>query len=129
MFTTSLLKRSVREDDNAWKHLGFIPPCDNAGSSPEETMQYFHNCLAGLLQEPILYQQFPPKIQFSICGKTFWKRLILSVAFVIGDQMSQDKLFGRKAVNAGGAGHIHRGCNCSQLHACATSKEKDDAVL
>ena len=123
MFTTSLLKRGIREDDKAWRHLGFIPPSDDAVSSPEESMQFFHNCLGELLQELIHYQQSPPDIVFSIGGKAFKKRLILSVAFVVGDQMSQDKLCGRKAVNGGGAGHIHRGCNCSQLHASSTTNE------
>jgi hypothetical protein len=49
------------------------------------------------------------------------RRLILPVAFLIGDQQSQDKHCGRKAVNAGGGGRIHRRCMCSSLSATCTS--------
>ena len=87
MFTTSLLKRCVRENTNAWRHLGFIPPCDKHGA----TMQSFHECLAELLSELKVFQSNPPTISFTFEGQTISKRLLLPVAFVMGDQLSQDK--------------------------------------
>jgi hypothetical protein len=117
MVTTSVLKRSVREKSESWRHLGFIPTCDDPQASAEESLEHFHLCLSKILDELIELQRNPPELVFSIGGITYTKRLLLPVAFVMGDQMSQDKLCGRKAINAGGAGRIHRGCMCSQLHA------------
>ena len=117
MVTTSLLKRSVREKSDAWRHLGFLPTCDDPQASAEEALEYFHLCLSKILDELIGLQRNPPEIEFVIGGVVYKKRLLLPVAFVIGDQMSQDKLCGRKAINAGGAGRIHRGCMTLQLHA------------
>jgi len=117
MVTTSVLKRSAREKSESWRHLGFIPTCDDPQASAEESLEHFHLCLSKILDELIELQRNPPELVFSIGGITYTKRLLLPVAFVMGDQMSQDKLCGRKAINAGGAGRIHRGCMCSQLHA------------
>ena len=41
----------------------------------------------------------------------------------MGDQKSQDKLCGRKNMNTGGAGRIHRGCMCS-FHEASNSKKE-----
>ena len=117
MVTTSLLKKSVRENSDAWRHLGFLPTCDDPQASAEESLEHFHLSLSKILDDLIELQRNPPVIEFSIGGIVYKKRLLLPVAFIMGDQMSQDKLCGRKAINAGGAGRIHRGCMCSQLHA------------
>ena len=117
MVTTSLLKKSVRENSDAWRHLGFLPTCDDPQASAEESLKHFHLSLSKILDDLIELQRNPPVIEFSIGGIVYKKQLLLPVAFIMGDQMSQDKLCGRKAINAGGAGRIHRGCMCSQLHA------------
>ncbi len=94
-------------------------------------MQYFHQCLDVLLADLVSMQQSPPILEVTIGGTTTRKRLLLPVAFVMGDQLSQDKLCGRKAVNSGGAGKIHRRCMCSSLSAsctadiCVQVKKKD----
>jgi hypothetical protein len=49
MFTTTLLKRSEREKSGSWRHLGFIPPCDDPAATPEQAMQWFHDCLNVIL--------------------------------------------------------------------------------
>lgn len=122
MLTTSVLKRAIREKASAWRHVGFVPPCEDATASPEETMQYFHKCLEILLEDLIQLQRSPPEVQISINGLTVKKRLILPVAFVMGDQPSQDKHCGRKAAYCVGAGRIHRQCMTSSLSACSTSQ-------
>jgi hypothetical protein len=120
MFTTTVLKRSVREKASAWRHLGFMPPCDDVGRNAEQRLAQYHRCLAVLLSDLIELQRSPPEVDVTIDGVTVRKRLILPVAFVMGDQQSQDKLCCRKAVNAGGGGRIHRRCMCSSLTAsCA----------
>jgi hypothetical protein len=46
-------------------------------------------------------------------------RLIPEVAFVMGDQLSQDQHCCRKKSNSGGAGRIHRACMTSFVSACS----------
>jgi Plavaka transposase len=121
MFSTTLLKREIREKASAWRHLGFVPPCDDAAATAESSMQSFHNCLSTLLSGLVELQRNPPTVEFSVDNRSFRKRLLLPVAFVIGDQLSQDKHCGRKSVNGGGAGRAHRQCMCSCLNASATS--------
>jgi Plavaka transposase len=100
MFTTTLFKHEIREKASSWRHLGFVPPCDDAAATAELSMQCFHDCLATLLSGLLeLLQRNPPTVQFIVDKKMYRKRLILPVAFVIGDQLSQDKHCGRKSVN------------------------------
>lgn len=122
MFTTTVLRREIREHASAWRHLGFIPTCDDEVGlrSPRGTMQLFHQCLSVLLQDLVTLQSSPPTIEFSIDGVPVRRRLILPVAFVMGDQLSQDKHCGRKAVNGGGAGKVHRRCMTSSMAASST---------
>jgi hypothetical protein len=117
MFTTSLLKRGIRENTNAWRHLGFIPPCDRLDATAEYAMQSFHECLSELLSELKELQLNPPTVSFTLDGKTETRKLLLPVAFVMGDQLSQDKHCGRKAINNGSAGKAHRKCWCSSMSA------------
>lgn len=121
MFTTTILRRCVREKASAWRHLGFMPPSEGLGMTAEEIMATYHRCLAILLSDLVELQTNPPEVDVTIDGITERRRLILQVAFVMGDQQSQDKHCGRKAVNAGGAGRIHRRCMCSSLAATCTS--------
>jgi hypothetical protein len=122
MFTSSVLKRRVREKASAWRHVGFVPQCDDAGANPEQVLQNFHHCMHVLLEDLVHLQQSPPTVEVVIDGTKSSKKLILPVAFVMGDQLSQDKHCGRKAINAGGAGKIHRRCMCSYLDACSTTR-------
>ena len=134
MFTTTLLKRSEREKSGSWRHLGFIPPCDDPAATPEQAMQSFHDCLNVILTDLKELQRSPPVIEFYLGGVLMKKRLLLPVAFVMGDQLSQDKHCGRKSVNGGGAGRLHRRCWCSfmgasdPLHRCVYI-DKDEPEL
>ena len=44
------------------------------------------------------------------------RRLHLKLAVISGDQLSQDYVCGRMAINSGNAGRIHRGCGSSAIH-------------
>ena len=45
------------------------------------------------------------------------RRLHVHVAVVMGDQKSQDCVCGRKSINGGNAGRVHRACMCSAFRA------------
>ena len=123
MFTTAVLRQSIREKDNAWRHLGFLP-CQYKGitddgdmeCSAQKSLQMHHECLSVLLHDFYGLQQSPPLLSFDFFGCKEHVRLILQVAFVAGDQLSQDTHCGRMMVNNGGAGRLHRGCDASFLH-------------
>ena len=121
MFSTSVLKRNVRERSISWRHVGFVPPSDAGINNPEKNLQVYHDSLAVLLSELIHYQRSPPTITFTLGGQQVTKRFLFPVAFIIGDQQAQDKHCCRKAVNNGGAGRIHRRCMCSSMTGTDTS--------
>ena len=123
MFTTTLIKQHIRQKSTSWRHVGFIPACDDASASAEKIMQCFHDCLSVVLKDLKEMQRNPPIIELLIDGKITKKRLLLPVAFVMGDQLSQDKHCGRKSANSGGAGKQHRQCWTSSLNASATNRQ------
>lgn len=125
MFTIGLIRQSFRENPDAWRHLGFIPSFsgydieEDTGeqkrkkASPEESLSFTHECMSILLKDLAELQDSPPLLTVEIFGEVCRLRLILQVAFVIGDQLSQDTHCCRKKVNAGGAGRVHRSCMAS----------------
>ena len=117
MFTLILLRRSAREDSDNWRHLGFLPAVDLLGGSlsPEEKLQLYHDYLAILLQDVKAFAEATPTMWVNLGGVWEKKRLHVKVCCVNGDQKSQDNLVGRKAINGGVAGRIHRGCGSSAL--------------
>jgi hypothetical protein len=116
MFTLALLRRHIRERSTSWRHLGFIPEVDAKSTgtklSAESKAQLYHDCLGKILEEIIYYQRNPPIQEVRFGSVTRSLKLKLSVAFIIGDQKSNDLLCGRKPVSKG-AGRIHRGCMTS----------------
>jgi len=130
MFSLGILRREAREKDNAWRHLGFIPSRsekkkqkDNAGHQAEQALAFTHECLSILLEDVVALQREPPLLTLTLFGKQYNIRLIVEVAFVIGDQLSQDTHCCRKKSNSGGAGRTHRSCLTSFVSATKTSKE------
>lgn len=119
MFSLGVIRRTAREKDGAWRHLGFIPACTDPStkSSPESHLRFTHQCLSILLSDLVAHQKDPPCVQVKIFGKEYRLRLIFEVAFVIGDQLSQDTHCCRKKINTGGAGRVHRSCVTSFLQA------------
>ena len=122
MFTFGNIRREVREKASSWRHAGFIPKVGTQ-KDPTVGLQMYHDCLAEILSDLVELQANPPLVTVNLGGIKKQVRLVLQVAFVMGDQKSQDKLCGRKNTNTGGAGRVHRGCMCSFPHASDTTKE------
>jgi hypothetical protein len=120
MFTFAVIRRHMREKSGAWRHAGFVPKVSNYDSSLEG-LQMYHECLSAILVDLEELQANPPFVELNLGGMKKRVRLILEVAFVMGDQKSQDNLCGRKLSNSGGAARIHRGCMCSFLHGSDSS--------
>jgi hypothetical protein len=124
MFSLTILKREFRENAEAWRHLGFIPQYNSLKTENEEDdtdaearLGTFHEILSILLEDVAELQRNPPLLCLFLFGEWVNVRLILEVAFVIGDQLSQDQHCARKKVNGGGAGRAHRYCMTSFLNA------------
>jgi hypothetical protein len=52
-------------------------------------------------------------------------KIILELAFVMGDQKSQDTLCGRRKSNMGGTACVHRQCMCSSMHTSDSSAKRE----
>ena len=121
VFTTGILRRHVQESHDAWRHIGFIPSrtinkedTKKKGTKPgEQSLSFTHECLSILLHEVVELQKTPPLLTINLFGEVCKVRLILEVACVMGDQLSQDTHCCRKKINAGGAGRVHRACMTS----------------
>ena len=124
MFSLGVLRRETREQDSAWRHLGFIPSRsekkkrkETPGQQAEQALAFTHECLSILLADVVALQREPPLLTLNLFGKQYNIRLIVEVAFVIGDQLSQDTHCCRKKSNSGGAGRAHRSCLTSFIGA------------
>jgi hypothetical protein len=64
---------------------------DENGCAVEQNVAFTHQCLSILLQDLIDRQASPPLLTLKLFdGRLYNVRLLLEVAFVIGDQLSQD---------------------------------------
>lgn len=90
MFTLAVLRHCLREDKDCWKHLGLIPKFDAGNKDAEESTRRLHECLAALLAQLEGLQKDPSLLTITLFGRQVHLRLILEVAFVIGDQKSPD---------------------------------------
>ena len=131
MFTLGILRRKVVESEHAWRHAGFLPASSNKTKNPqnvgkkaEQSLAFTHECLTILLQDLVALQKDPPLLVLKLFGKVYRVRLILEVACVIGDQLSQDTHCCRKKINGGGAGRIHRSCFTSFMGASKPPKSE-----
>jgi hypothetical protein len=128
MFTTPLLRRCIRESATSWQHLGFLPSLDHIGKSAfeesgpasnesQKKLQLNHDFLSVLLQEVKYAATNKPVMMINLGGVWQKRRLHIHVSVVMGDQKSQDYLCGRKSINSGNAGRVHRSCMTSGLQA------------
>jgi hypothetical protein len=115
MFTFAIIRRHMREKSSSWRHAGFVPKVGDFDNSLE-ALQIYHDCLSALLADLVDLQSSPPIVVLNLGGIKKRVKLILEVAFVMGDQKSQDTLCACKKSNGGGAARIHRGCMCSSIH-------------
>jgi hypothetical protein len=119
LFTLALFRRHIRENPDAWRYLGFIPDLHTIatkGMSAQEKMDLYHRCLIEILKDVVDLQKNPPLLKVRLGNQVKYVRAVLQVAFVMGDQKSNDNICCRKGVTYK-AGRIHRGCMCSSLHA------------
>ena len=135
MFTLGVIRHTFREKEDAWRHLGFIPTRsgmkkrkDGIGCAAEQSLAFTHECLSILLKDLVDLQANPPLLTLKLFGTVYQVRLLLEVAFVIGDQLSQDTHCCQKKINGGGAGHVHRSCLTSFLNASSQKKEGCQSV-
>lgn len=138
MFSLGVIRRAFRENPDAWRHFGFIPSFsgtlddedteNNAKKkSPEEALAFTHECLRILLHDLVELQKEPPLVTLKLFDDEECRlRLVLQVAFVIGDQLSQDTHCCRKKINAGGAGRVHRSCLASYSNATTIPEPETD---
>ncbi len=115
MFTFALIRRHMREKSSSWRHAGFVPKVKDFDTSLEG-LQMHHDCFSALLADLEELQENPPIAELNLGGMKKQVKIILQVAFVMGDQKCQDTLCGRKKNNSAGAGRVHRGCMCSAMH-------------
>ena len=120
MFTLALIRRHMREKAGAWRHAGFVPKVSEHDTSLEG-LQMHHDCLSAILADLQELQENPPVVELNLGGMKKKVKIILQIAFVMGDQKSQDTLCGRKKSNGGGTARVHRRCMCSSMHASDSS--------
>ena len=131
MFSVAVIRHDYRQQDKAWRHLGFIPNYHNGTNEEdsndkdaEKSLSLFHELLGVLLEDLEEMQANPPLLSLNLFGEDVDIRLIIEVAFVMGDQLSQDHHCGRKKSNSGGAGRVHRACMTSFVGACKSGHEE-----
>ena len=96
MFSICVIRQKHRQNANAWRHVGFVPNYHNGTSddgnnnNAEQALALFHELLGVLLNDFEQLQANPPLLSLNLFGRQVQIRPILEVAFVIGDQLSQD---------------------------------------
>jgi hypothetical protein len=76
-----------------------------------------------LLDEVKEVSKAKPMMWVNLGGIWKKKRLCIVLSIVSGDQKSQDFLCGRKAINNGSAGRVHRGCMTSAVNSTAVGPD------
>ena len=110
VFTVCVLRCHILQSEQAWRHVGFLPSKTVKTRNGEDSLAFAHQCLSILLEDLKHLQRNPPLLTLMLFGQVHRVRLILEVACVLGDQVSQDTHCCRKQSNAGGAGRVHRSC-------------------
>ena len=130
MISTTVIRRDYRQKDDAWRHLGFIPNYHHVTKEEEKengaakSVTLFHEILGLLLGDLADLQNHPPLMTLNLFREEVNVRPILVVAFVMGDQLSQDQHCARKKSNSGGASRVHRACMSSFISACRVDDEQ-----
>jgi hypothetical protein len=116
-FTLGIFNQKTRNQESAWRTIGFIPSMDvvsNRKLNSEEKQQDYHALLNVILSPLVELQQFKG-LEWDLCFKeTVYKvSLKIPVLFITGDSEGQDKLVGRRLQysNLSSKAHICRYCN------------------
>ena len=118
LFSVAAIPRERRESRHSWRHLGFVPQREHCSQDQSSSnLQFYHDCLSFLLDGLREAQKKPPTVSIKLTGgEIVYRRAMLPLMVVMGDQLSQDTLCGRLKSNSGGAGRVHRSCMCSYLN-------------
>ena len=115
MFTTTLFKRSRRNQHKAWRPLGYIPNLDLLAphADAEKKQMDYHYCLRIIFSELAAYQEIGGlEWTFAFGDKEIPCRLQIPVNSIMGDTDGHDKLCARKLNRSGVAsGRLCRYCD------------------
>jgi hypothetical protein len=92
----------------------------NISNESQKKLQLYHDFLAVLLQEVKYVATNKPVMMINLGGVWQKRRLHIHISVVMGNQKSQDYVCGRKSINSGNAGRVHRSCMTSGLQASNT---------
>src|SRR4030095_12332185 len=121
LFTTSIFKRSVRNQSHAWKPLGYIPidrsyyTTSQWDGMPSELKSIRSNILFDTVLQSFRAAQENGalRITLTLGNETKVVNLKVPLAFVIGDIQGGDSICGRSAYYNSDARHICRMCNAT----------------
>jgi hypothetical protein len=107
VFTTSLLRRKIRNNPEAWRHLGFLPELYSK-SSAEKTVssgsmkkkgvsaRNYHKCLDVILASFQKAQQDPPSLFVRAGDEVKYVKVLTPICLVSADGLCADTLVCRK---------------------------------
>lgn len=121
MFTTSIFKRSIRNQAHAWRPLGYIPIDRNYYSGSQwqamssEIKSVRLNMLFDIVLQSFRIAQRPGalKVPLTLGDQTKVVNLKVPLAFIIGDIQGGDNICGRSAYYQSDARRICRMCNAT----------------
>ena len=136
MFTTTLFKRSIRNQANAWQPLGYIPIDRNHYSATQWTAMSsdLKSLQLNILFDTVL-QSFRvaqkegalSNVPLTLGDQTKLVNLKVPLAFIIGDIQGGDNICGRSAYYNSNARQICRMCNATPK--VYNSNERDNCQL
>ncbi len=102
-FTTAVINRKTRNQTKSWRPLGFIPDLDLSSraaktaarqkkSGKGRSTRNYHKCLHKILESFVDAQQKKPVMWIRIGNHMKKMKVLLPLAFVIGDVKSNDHL-------------------------------------
>ena len=153
IFSFAILRRELLVQSFAWKHLGFVPDQNRMSSAQHESQRKgkegkgrscrnYHNCLEPILRNLIdLHattdgRRRPVPLRMTIGSESHVVSAYMPLAYVIGDNKSNDFLCGKIASHSLDNQRVCRSCNCpteeadNPYYRCRplTQQTVDDAV-
>ena len=130
LFTVSISNREIQVQPFAWKHLGFVPDMERMSTAQNKslrkgisgrgrTCRNYHKCLDVILEDlkgihrPLSSSTLKPvPMRVRIGWDVQIVHAYLPIAYVIGDNKSNDFLCGKVAGHTLEAPRVTRSCDC-----------------
>ena len=131
IFSFAIFRRQLLVQSFAWKHMGFVPDQDRMSSAQHQSQRKgkdgkgrscrnYHRCMEVLLRDlcnihtphPTTGERRPIPLRMTIGQESHVVSAYLPVAFVIGDNKSNDFLCGKVANHSIKNNRVCRSCNC-----------------